>query len=124
MSVPGHDPALLADDSALLHEPAQETRIERRVEVEGIRDRRQRVFRLAFDVREAVAGKNDRVQEIMAERLGKAERPRAQPILMERQKADPAAHLPERVDVSLVRSAPTVECDAELVGRASCGNEL
>src|SRR5687768_17169167 len=124
MTVHGDDPTLLADDSALFREPAEETRIERRIEVEGVEDRRKWIVRLSLDMREPVAGENDRVEKIVAERLRKAERSRAQPVVMERQKPNSAAHLPECVDVGLDRCSPALECNAELVGRPCCGDEL
>ena len=60
----------------------------------------------------------------MAERLGDAELPPAQPVMVKRHHPERAADQAEGVDVGFVGLAPAVELDAELVGAAGRGEEL
>ena len=62
------------DNPALLGKSAQEVRIERCIEVKGIGNGWQRIVRFALDMSEAIAGEDDRVEQIVPERLGEAQR--------------------------------------------------
>src|SRR5207249_1815384 len=111
-------------DAALLGEAAQELGIEARVEMVGVRQRRLDAAGLALNVREAVAGNRNRMEDIMAERLGDAELATAQPVMVEGDNAEGAADQAEGVDIGFVGLAPAVERDAELIGAAGRGEEF
>src|SRR5688572_1785531 len=92
------DPALLADHSALLGEPAQETRIKAGVKMEGVGQGWQRAVRRRIEMREAVGSDGQRVEHVMAERPRDAELEPSQPIMMEWNHSESAADQAERVD--------------------------
>jgi hypothetical protein len=73
---------------------------------------------------EAVAGEHDGVEHIMAERLGEAQGPAAQPVMVERKQSQALPDEAESMEITFAAGAPILEGDAELVGAAGRSQEL
>ena len=115
------DAALGALDAAVDGEAAQVSRVQSGVEMKGIGHRRDRLRRQRPAAVHPPGARGELVERIGLERLGKAERARAQPVMLERDQSDVAADIPERMHVAVVGLPPAVERDAELeraAGRA------
>ncbi len=120
-----HHHALMAGHTAGFGLLAQEFRIERRVEMEGIGDLRERRIASIYRPHEPGLARRDRLQGIL---LGRVDGVILAMVLQEEGvKGDPV-HIeaigPEGVDVFVADPAPVLEFDAELEGRLGAANEV
>src|SRR5206468_2971145 len=124
VSFDSDDLAFLPGNAELLRKATQELRVEARVKLVCVWELRQHAAGWPLDMREAVARDCNRMEHVMAERLGHAELATAQPVMVEWDDAECAADEAERVHVAFVRLSPTFESNAQLVRAAGGRNEL